>query len=278
VFEVLEAAPGRARREREALAEELDRAVLASLAGAPFDVDAWALAALRLRSEALLPEALEAIGAAFGRPGLDDAAIYRVLGLLGADDRLVWHLTYTGSEAFWRPIARRLRLAPNVRGETIDLTGAAEESPALGFRLIAAQRVGLIVPGRRALVLTAPNGTVTYVRGSRGLLFEIAAAGGRIDRMGNTLAVRGGARRDLHRGLMEVERLDTLANVDARALLPEMDRLGLPGDHPARRLVEEAPRELGKARMLADLMIELVVGVDADVARRLARQRRRGGR
>lgn len=280
VFDILGTCPRSAEHEREQLAAELDRAVLAAVRVASAGLDAWVEAALRMRSQAGLSEAFAAIGPALSDPSTTQADLFRALGALAAREETRCHLnvTFTEEERFWKPLARRLRLAPNVHGETLDLTEAEEQQPALDFALIVARRVGSVIPGRRALALTAADGTVTFVRGTRALIHAIARAGGRLDRMGNTLVVRAEAKHSVHRGLLEVERIDTVANVAPRQLLPEIELLPRSARAAARRLVEEAPGDPRRARMLADLLIEATLGVDADVARRLSRQRRRGSR
>lgn len=280
VFAILDAFPRRAEREREQLSADLDRSLLAAVrAGAP-GLAEWVDAALRMRSEAGLSEVFAAIAPTLADPRTTQADLFRALGALAAHQPTRRHLdvTYTEVDRFWKVIARRLRLAPNVRGETLDLTDAAEQQPGLDFGLIVARRVGNVIPDRRALALTAPDGTVTFVRGTRALLHAVARAGGRLEGMGNTLVVRTEARRSVHRGLLEVERIDTLANVAPRQLLPEIEQLAPSTQAAARRLVEESPGDPRRARRLADLLIEATVGVDADVARRLSRQRRRGSR
>ncbi|MCI0728921.1 MAG: hypothetical protein L0332_19695, partial [Chloroflexi bacterium] len=74
--------------------------------------------------------------------------------------------------------------------------------------------------------------------------------------------------------------LDTLANVDPQQALARVAHLDLPANHPARQAAEAVRTDPRQARVLADLLIELAVGLDADVARQLVRSmagRSRGG-
>jgi hypothetical protein len=78
--------------------------------------------------------------------------------------------------------------------------------------------------------------------------------------------------------LLEVDRLDTLAHVDPRQALAAVEDRDLPQNHPVFLAAEAAEVDPRQSRVLADLLIELVVGIDADIARDLARQQARANR
>lgn len=113
--------------------------------------------------------------------------------------------------------------------------------------------------------------TVYYVRGERKLKHSIRARGGAITRWGCTLVVAAGAGpASVHARLLEVDRIDTLAHVDPRraaALVADHH----PADPAIATALAKSAGDPRWRRVLADLLIERLVGIDADVARRLAR-------
>lgn len=178
--------------------------------------------------------------------------------------------------AFWAPLEPMLDLSPNVSGEEIDITDAREEIVGLGWQLYEGRRIGQIVPARTALVIRTST-TATYIRGERKLKFRVVRAGGRLEALGNTFVVREQSDA-IGAALLEVDRLDTLAQIHPRQALQALETLDLAADHPvfeAARAAETDPRQ---GRVLADLLIELVVGIDADIARGMARAQARGNR
>ena len=187
-------------------------------------------------------------------------------------------LRNTVPEVFFEALQHKVRLPPTVEGKRIDISGAREETVQLGWPLIKGQRVGSVVPGRTALVVRDRNQNPKYfIRGERKLKFRVKRAGGKLERYGNTL-VLSEAGDGLAYALLEVDRLDTLANLSPKQALATVADRDLPSDHPvfaAARAAEDDPKQ---SRVLADLLIELRVGVDADIARQLARAQSRSNR
>ena len=82
----------------------------------------------------------------------------------------------------------------------------------------------------------------------------------------------------IYPALLEVETIDALANLNPNDALKKAEHLNLPSDHLIYEIAEKAKTDKRQSRVLADLLIELLVGVDADIARRLARSQSVGNR
>jgi hypothetical protein len=245
--------------EIEAIKEELDREDAAELVTSPFSVAAWIRATRKLRTDKVKGQVLTDFGKQLAeRPEL----------IAGALDRMIAaKLDAVHAPEMWTHIAARAPIDQTVRGKTIDLTTAHEMTAELGWELWKAERVGPVKANRSVLAVTVGKRTY-YVRGERKLKHAIRARGGKITRWGCTLVVAGSTgTRGIHAKLLEVDRIDTLAHIDPRRAVALSS-----GDDPA---IAEAARRAGDdprwRRILADLLIERVVGIDADVARRLAR-------
>ena len=139
-----------------------------------------------------------------------------------------------------------------------------------------ARRIGPVKIGRSALVLSDGKRT-TYVRGERKLKHTIKNRGGSIRRWNNTLTIAAKDASSVHVALLRVDEIDSLAQLSparAVALVPEP----LPATHPISTALAQAVDDPRWRRILADLLIERLVGIDADVARRLARAEARANR
>jgi hypothetical protein len=246
------------------LSERVDRAGLAALRGRPFDVDAWVSAADAMKAPigrlAALVELVSRI------PEGDDAPTHALAIVRAVRRHRQLVLATAFAPAFWGPLAPLLDWAPTMRAGTLSLENANEAVVTASWDLWNARRVGRVKIGRKALVI--PGGIQTVIRGTRALVKRVIDAGGELRHHGVTLTYPTTAR-PLTPRLVEVERIDTLAYVDPDAALRV---IGERGDVPAlRALVERAKTDRGLARVLADHLIEHAVGLDADVARKLAR-------
>lgn len=199
----------------------------------------------------------------------DQAYVQQVLQQIRRSTRLAKRSWYCSP--FWERLKDVVRLEPNVHGETIDISAAEEDVVWLNWHVLEARRVGRIVPGRTALVLrNGAQRTLTFIAGQRRLKFQVARAGGQLKRMGNTLVAKPKGVSGLHQALLEIEMLDTLANLNPQQALAQLDQ-ALPDDHPAVIAARAASTDPRQARILADMLIEMRTGIDANVARRLVR-------
>lgn len=257
----------RADRHVVELAERVDREALAELRRQPFDVEAWVSAADAMKA---MPGRLAALVELCRRiPEGDDAPTHALAIVHAVARRPECLRTIHFAPAFWTPLAPLLDWAATMRVGSLSIENANETVVTAGWDLWNARRVGRVKIGRKALVI--PGGINTYVRGSRALLKQVIDAGGALRHHGVTLKYPTSAR-PLTPRLVEVERIDTLAYVDPEAALAT---IGERGEVPAlRALVERAKVDRGVARVLADHLIEYAVGIDADVARKLARGHR----
>lgn len=172
--------------------------------------------------------------------------------------------------SFWNLLKPYLHLPPTLSGETIDLSQAQEVVAPLNWDLWEADRIGQCTPGRRALLITTrPNQPNIYIAAERKFKFQVAAAGGQLTRHNNSFVM--GQSNPLNKALLEVELLDSLAQVNPQKALQRIAHLNLPTNHPVFAAAEAAGTDFRQARLLGDLLIELVLGVDADVARNLVR-------
>ncbi len=118
-----------------------------------------------------------------------------------------------------------------------------------------------------------------YIRAERKLKFRIQKAGGSVRKYGCELVMQSKAGgKSLGPKLLEIERLDTLANIDPAQAIAAVEELNLPQNHPAREAAARASSDYRQRRILADLLIEERFGIDADIARHLARSQARGNR
>lgn len=176
---------------------------------------------------------------------------------------------------FWDRVSPHLDLPPNVAGQKIDITDATEVTVPANWDLVNGKRAGTVVIGRTALYVQTGGGKGIYLRGERKLKFKVRQAGGSLEYANNTLTVDDDG---LGRMLLDVERIDTLASLDAKAALRMAEDKNLPSDHPIFAAAERATDDYKQARVLADLLIEELIGIDADIARSMARSQARANR
>ncbi|HEY5923290.1 MAG TPA: hypothetical protein VIV11_16535 [Kofleriaceae bacterium] len=237
-----------------------DREAVAQLGA--FDAMRWIDVCASLKNDTVKRELLDKIAAELVASGGDlPAALSRMIERK-LDDLYAPEL--------WKLLGPHLQLPGNLTGEAIDLTKAREVTVTASWHVWTAKRVGPIKIGRAALMATYDKELV-YVRGERKLLHSIRARGGSIQRWGNTLVVGGRkGENTVQAKLLEVERIDTLAQVDPKSAARLVGE-ALPDAHPITTALARAHADPTWRRILADLLIERLVGIDADVARRLAR-------
>ena len=254
--------------EVDAIEVELDREDVARLAAAPFVAETWIDAVLRLRSDTVKRELLGDIGK---RLVATDGDIPAAL-----DRMIAKKLDTIWCNELWAALGPSLHLPPNTTGESIDLTKAREITVVMSWDIWKAKRIGPVKIGRTALVITQGSRNV-YVRGERKLKHQLKRRGGSITRWGNTLTIAAKDPSSVHAALLRVDEIDSLAQLSperAVALVPET----LPPAHPISNALAHASEDPRWRRILADLLIERLVGIDADVARRLARAEARANR
>lgn len=249
------------------LSERVDREALAQLLTTPFDVEAWVAAAAAMRADAGRVHALVALVRHI--PEGDDAGRYaeEIVDAVSRRKGLVQATHY--ATVFWTAIAPLLDWPATLHGGELAIRDATEVVVMPSWDLRNGRRVGRIKVGRKALQI--PGKTPTFVRGTRALLKKVIDAGGSLRHHGVTLTYPTDAR-PLTPRLIQVERADTLAYVDPDAALALLGTLAT--DPELVALAARAKADPGAARVLADYVIELTAGIDADVARKLARGKR----
>jgi tRNA threonylcarbamoyladenosine modification (KEOPS) complex Pcc1 subunit len=268
IVPVLYASQRRVVVEVEAIEVELDREDVARLRSAPFGVEKWIQACVQLRSDTVKRELLGEIGKRLVETGADIPA--------ALDRMIAKKLDSIWCNDLWTALGPNLHLPPNTTGETVDLTKAREATVAMSWDVWKSKRIGPVKLGRSALVLTSGTRHI-YVRGERKLKHQIKRRGGSITRWGNTLTIAAKDPSSVHAALLRVDEIDSLAQLSparAVALVPE----SLPAGHPISKALAHAGDDPRWRRILADLLIERLVGIDADVARRLARAEARANR
>jgi hypothetical protein len=279
VYFVVDKIPYRLNLEIEEMRKKLEEARFAEIRNRTDDLRTWIETAESFKSSWSIQTALNLIAAELRNRRLSSAEIIEQLEHFGPQLR---QATQYPAHPFWTNVAPLVRLEQNITGEEIDLTAASEEEVQLGWELIDGRRVGVIVPGRTALVLSLQEAAglrKLYLNGERKLKFQIQKNGGRMEKFGCTLRLESQFEtKSIQPALLEIERLDALANLDIDQALERIAHLELPNNHLVFYTAEKARSDPKQARVLADLLIELLVGVDADIARNLARAQAKGNR
>lgn len=276
VFGALDQAPHRVWREHHDLLLALERPRFHALQQGSLEPAHWLELAGQVRSPQVKLEILAGLVRRLVQAGAGQDQLWATLEAIHRVPELA---RLTEAPFFWQTCQRTVRFEGNVSGETLDISSAQEQTVTASWPLFTARRVGRIIPGRVALVLTGEAGQRTYIAGGRELKFRLRRAGGQLAYMDNTLLLKGDEA-SLYPALLTVELLDTLANVDPAQALSRIADLNLPPEHPVFQAAEAARTDPRYSRVLADLLIELAAGLDADIARRLtrsqsARRRRR---
>lgn len=267
IVPVLYAAQRRIPLELAELEVELDREAVAAVKAKAGTIAAWVNACANLRTARVKGELLADIARRLVDENCDADTIRATL-----DQMVAKKLDEVPAPGLFEALGHRVPLTPNVSGETIDLTRARETTVVASWAAYKARRVGPVKFGRSALYVTEKRGSEyvhTYVRGERKLKHEIKKRGGTLQRWSATLVVGVKDPSSVQAALLRVDEIDSLAQ-----LAPER-AVALLGDlaptPPITEALAHAPSDPRWRRVLSDLLIERIVGIDADVARRLAR-------
>ncbi len=239
-----------------------DEALLEEFLKKPRRMGAWIDLAERLTSNRGTVLVADAFGKFVNEEAKDSEALLKILQKIHGREELRERLTW--QRGFWKHFERRLAFPANVDGEEIDISQATEVVVPSHFDLLESKRVGVITPGRRALRVPGDRWRGTYIKGGRGLKFEVEEAGGALRKYGCTLVSSGGSIQEL---LREAEELILLSNLAPEQALQKIEDLEVPSDPPVFDAAERAREDYRYARILADLLIELRTGIDATVAR-----------
>jgi hypothetical protein len=277
VFGPLARLSPRASKEAEELAETAERQLIAELAARPVELGVWIETFAKLESQLGIYDLGVRLGRELARLTYSDSDVAGWLERLWDDASTRAHLRRV--PGFWAALTARRLFGATLRGESVDITNAVEQKAVAGWELWRGRRVGRIVPGRNVLVVQGKDEqSTTFIRGERRMKHAAERAGGTLRRFGCTLTVGGTRERTVSRALLEVERIETLANVAPESLRARLQELGLPASHLAYRALARVREDPRQARILADLLIEYALGIDADVARQLARAQSVGNR
>ncbi|MFO7540971.1 MAG: hypothetical protein R6X32_23255 [Chloroflexota bacterium] len=266
VFVAIAQVPECIERERAELIEGVEKSVVAQLRQEPFVVEQWIETAELLQTTDLAHNLLVEVTQTLARQRAGQAEIEAALTRIYQSSKLRPLTEY--SRAFWNPLSHTFRLEPTVSDQTIDITTAQAQPVNWGWELFGGRRIGRIVPGRQALVIS-DAGSLTYIAGGRDIKFKVQQHG-RLRRHGCTL-IMDSTSNSLYEALLEMERLDILATLAPQEAVARVAHLNLPPDHAVHQTAAAVQQDPRQARVLADLLIELTVGIDADVARRLIR-------
>ncbi|HTL35009.1 MAG TPA: hypothetical protein VL326_17900 [Kofleriaceae bacterium] len=270
ILPVIYAGSSRISVEAMELETAFDQERIAAVMKTRFHPATWIEAAASLHTDQGKRDLMDIIGGLLVDTGADIGA--------ALDLMIAAKLDRIHAPMLFAKIQNHVVLPQNVTDEVIDLTKAREHTVTFTFDTWKARRVGPIKIGRTALVVYDGN-KLTYVRGERKLLHRLREKGGTMSRWGNLLGV-GMAKTSaasVHGKLLEVDRIDTLAQVDPRAAA-KLAGESLPAADPISTALENSQGDPTWRRILADLLIERLVGIDSDVARRLARQQQRANR
>jgi hypothetical protein len=271
IVPILNAGQRRISIELEELKAALDREAVAKLTKAKGTIAGWISACAELRSVVVKNELMVAIAK---RLIAEDADIAKAL------DQMIEKKLHTIHNAeLFTILGDKLPLPQNVQGETIDLGPMKEITVAASWQTYMAQRVGPVKLGRSALFSYVKKGNVyvfRYVRGERKLKHRIKKRGGTLHRWGNTLTIGVKDPSSAQVALLKVDEIDSLAQLAPARAVALLDTI--PPTPPITEALAKAANDPRWRRVLADLLIERIVGIDADVARRLARAEARANR
>ncbi|MBP7999145.1 MAG: hypothetical protein KA314_20155 [Chloroflexi bacterium] len=238
----------------------------------PFMPEHWLEVAATLRAPNVCQTILREMAQRLSSARLEQERLHTILATIGRNPPLRQAVHH--DVTFWNWWNTILRLEQNLSDATVDISAAREQKVMLNWETVESRRIGRIIPGRTALVVQF-NGAPLYIAAPRKLKFQIRRAGGQLRKWGNTLTLAVTRKNELQQALLEVETLDTLANVAPAQAVARLAHLNLPATHPVFDAAARAAHDPRYAHILADLLIELTVGLDADVARRLLREQSR---
>lgn len=269
VFTVMSQCPQRVSQEKADLLQHLETVQVNGLKQQGFDGEKWIKTADSLQTHQLVLRLLTDVTYTLAAQNTPQDELHRLLRLIHHSPKL--RQISDRNLLFWNPIRHLLRLEPTLFNETIDVSQAKVQKVEFCWEAFMARRVGRIVPGRQALVLQVANGVVIYIGSGREVLFKLKQGNGRIRKFGCTLTITAESNNTLAQALLEMEQLDTLANIAPQQAVAQVSHLHLPPNHAIYQAATAAQTDPRQSRILADLLIELTVGIDADVARRLTR-------
>jgi hypothetical protein len=257
-------------QEKTILQDKLERAQVRALIKATFSPELWIKTAANFHQHTPRQTLMRQLSTILGESTLPEERLHEILTQIAQHETL--RFAALNDAHFWKPLADRVRFGTNITGETIDISKATATKIVLSWQIVTAKRVGRIIPGRQALTIVKSATDLIYIGADRQLKFQVMAAGGKLERFGNTLVMGDDGSNQLRQALLEVEMLDTLANVNPAEAITRMAHLNLPPTHAMFDTAKKAETDPRYGRVLADLLIELSIGVDADVARNLVRQ------
>lgn len=278
VYFVMDKTPQNLAQEIQNMQTAIDRASWENIKKQTDEIAEWIKTANRFSSDVARRDAVVEIVGEIAKRRLSSNEILKFLHKFNQNLR---NAAGYYDNYFWTTLAPALRLEQNVINKTIDLTEAVEEKVLLNWNLLNAKRVGQISHNRNALVIKDKQTGLPkmYVSGERKLKFQIQKHGGKLEKFGCVLKIASAEERSsIQPALLEVEKIDALANLNVEQALEKIAHLNLPPNHLIFHVAERAKTDPKQARILADLIIEILIGVDADIARRLARAQAQGNR
>lgn len=277
VYFVMDKSPYCLTNEIEKMQSVIDRTKFDEITNNSENLSDWIDVSNTLQTETARQTALNFIAEVIVKRRLESKEIYNLLHKFGLQLRN--STGYYGSR-FWEKLSPYLKFEQNIFGKEIDITEAVEEKVLFNWDLLNAERVGTISHNRNALVIRdkRTNRAQIYISGERKLKFQVQNHGGTFEKFGCNLRMSPQDSSSIHPALLEVEKIDALANLNPVVALEKAAHLNLPKNHPVYYIAEKAKTDKRQSRVLADLLIELLIGVDADIARNLARKQSVGNR
>lgn len=272
VHRVLSLLPERVDLDFQIEVERLDRLRLQAIQiDKHAEPERWIAELAQITTTQVLQEGLHALARLIKKPKWKKIQRLKMLRAIASHANLNYAAKY--DKKFWQILGPCFPLPRSTTGVKVNLTEAHEVRLDGYWDLLTTRLIGPVRLGRKALAaVNQKDGSVRcYVRGERKLLFKIANAGGTLKKYGCLLTIDLNSRQSLKPRLMEMERLDTLSQVDPLQAVQSIAHLKLPADHLVYRTAQAACHNSRQARLLADLLIELKFGIDPDVARHLSR-------
>ena len=269
------------RDAADALAE-IERRELSALPDEPSLHRAKALAhfCASVQTGEVFAAAIEQLTATLRTVRLPDPELERVLLLCDFRRRYsssqppahFWQGRWQAEREFWEAVSDFYFYPQNVRDVSIDITNATQRRFQSSHHAVKSRRVGNLRPGRPSLYLHNHD-RGTYIAGGRRLQVEVANNGGEFRRQGVTLTIGRTADGLLNEMLVEIEQLELLATTNPPEALSRLPREVDPAE-PIGVAAVRAQDDYRWGHVLADLLIEELFEIDADVIRRMIRSNR----
>ncbi|HSH02340.1 MAG TPA: hypothetical protein VLL52_07455 [Anaerolineae bacterium] len=270
ISKIINNASTRIQEEYNTLLADLEKPQVTALLATPFDFDHWLTAVANLQTTShhrtILHQMMHHLLAQNIKPSQLEPYLHRI----HQHTHLANSLTY--DYKFWRIIDHHIHLDTNIQDQTIDISTAQLVRTSLNWSLITGHRVGRLVPRRRALtIFTRGQKPNIYIGASHAFKFKVWQAGGRLQQWGNTF-ILGQEDNNFYQLLLQAEQLQTLAYIAPQQALDQITPLNLPPNHPIHTAAAQAAQSYNHATIFADLLIETILGLDADIAHQLIRQ------